>query len=1059
MSYKKLILLLPFIVLLSSMVSGELIFNDTFDRADSKGWKNNWVNLSTGYANITSERGQTGRRVDSGSQGGASHSLDSSPNEIYVEAFVGTPASGIAETYLRLQNGGTNAIYLTLRDGSDLTYKNNSGTDSVVTAMSLDTWYSINVTNINYTSYSFDIYVDGSLKTTGSFNNNQSTTDTIALESYTVGAAIFDNLSITNLTALSLPSDSLNVSALSPANNTQHNYSVVNFNVTVNSTSNFTAQLYINNSLNQSANFNLGNTVNVSFDVTLSNGFWNAKIEVNDSTQNKNTSNNIILVDINGPTITFNNPAIANNTEVTDSITLNITVADPNLYSAYWNITYENGTLVANGSNTTLTGSSSYTITDNVSLLDVAGFLLANVKTCDGHTKNKIDIKPSKTKDTLSFDDVKVSMNTKTDTSFTHYHKEEDKYSFEFITKTEAKAKSFIVEGEVFVDILHGKTKYPGHLVIDNKYWVDFETDNLGSVKITRISNTKVRVDVTKKKATKNWFFDSVGELNCNTGTAKFFANNVAYGQYITYGADNYTRNLSYSVSLSCSANSSIDTFIDSSLNYTEYCLGNQTLNLSYIHASEGSYNIWLRVNESGNITILGNRTFQSDLNNPTVNLTLYYTDGFANPDLNISLRCFDSMLNISTYNLTFNYTSFDYGNHTNNTEVKNTTTWITGDNIIVASCSDLFGTNTNNTNITAYTRSIFLINEKNNTLFDVENLTGAKVYFDDNSSLFDFKAEGNVSAVNFTSITTDKLRFEFEYSNGDIITRYVDVSISNGDLRVCANTDPTTHYEQIIISAVGKKVTLKNIFSNCIVAEDYTRFAYQNSLILKAFTIDSLYTLYVYNDNDTMVRLASMDGSIATYYNIDVLEFNAQGYNLDITGDSVTFRKDGNTVVLFYKNLDNDSVSTTVTVTRVNDSTLYYTDTETTNPNEFYLVFDYSTLGINETTALMAEVVATDSQGNTRTTKRYFNTAGSTGVIPSGLAFAIAVLLTIFGLTFTTLRLSLGWFGVMIMAASIAVMGFAVITWYITLLMAMNAIIMVYIVILLNTQNYGSVA
>jgi len=396
-------------------------------------------------------------------------------------------------------------------------------------------------------------------------------------------------------------------------------------------------------------------------------------------------------------------------------------------------------------------------------------------------------------------------------------------------------------------------------------------------------------------------------------------------------------------------------------------------------------------------------------------------------------------------------------GNRTNGTLIVNRTNIVSGSNSLQGYCKDFFGANVSNITKDIYARSIYIINERTNNLFDYTNLTSLIVYFDDNSTSFNFKTNAT-SHINFTSELTSKLRFELVYSNGDVITRYIDTSLSTEDLRVCANTDPSTYYEQIIIASTQRKVSLKNVFSNCVIAEDYTRFAYQDSLILKAYSINSLYYLYTF-DGNKKVYLASMDGSLSTYYNIDVLEFKSQSVNIAITPETLTFDRESGYLRLYYKNSRNDSISTAITITQLNNSQLLFSSTETDSPNEFYMYFDYTTLNVTNGTLFKIDLTKTDSEGVVTSMTRYFNTLAQSGIISSGFAFTIALLLLFFGLTLTIVRLALGYFGVVICLMSLAVLSLGVGAWYITLLMAIDIIIAVFIALLLWTQNYQEVA
>lgn len=353
---------------------------------------------------------------------------------------------------------------------------------------------------------------------------------------------------------------------------------------------------------------------------------------------------------------------------------------------------------------------------------------------------------------------------------------------------------------------------------------------------------------------------------------------------------------------------------------------------------------------------------------------------------------------------------------------------------------------------------TIILIDEVDNTEFDLNQTTSARVYWDENRSYFDFK-NANVTTYNSTNVTQDKLRFEFKYSDGTIITRWIDTTLIDGtNLRVCVNKEGVTHYEQLIISASQKRVVLKNLFSDCLIAADYTRFAYQDAYLLKAYTIDSLYYLYTY-DEGQQVYLASVDGSVSAYINVDTLEFQQEGYNIDILSEALSFQKTDNTTIqIYYNNLKEDNTALDLAITRMDTSTEVFTTSDFTDPNEFTLYFNFATLDVNESTLFLLELDKTTADGTT-TLRRYFNTGASTGVISSGFALVISILSIVFGLTFAAARITFSFFGMFATMAAIGVCALSVAAWYITFLQVINVIILVYIITVMVTKNTATLA
>lgn len=357
-----------------------------------------------------------------------------------------------------------------------------------------------------------------------------------------------------------------------------------------------------------------------------------------------------------------------------------------------------------------------------------------------------------------------------------------------------------------------------------------------------------------------------------------------------------------------------------------------------------------------------------------------------------------------------------------------------------------------NNINI-LLSYNVSLIDEIDNTLFNIDNVTSARVYADDESSFFDFKT----AATNHTlfNITSEKLRFEFIYSDGTVITRYIDLNlIKQDDLRVCINKEGTTHYEQLIQSSTEREALLRSIFADCYVAADYTRFGYETGYLLKAFTIATQYDLSVY-DNGEEVRLSGIDGSLASYINLDTIEISQTEYNLEILGHDLFFSTLGNaTLVIRYINQGDPNTAVSLSLYRVDIGALIYSTSTFTSLDDWTVYYDYTALsGINETSMFKAVVTRTNA-GGTNTITRYTDVFARSGLIPAGIAIAAAFFMTIFGLTFTTARLSLSWFGIFTIIISLILLSVSTYAWYIPFFMFIDVIALIYCFIVMTMQN-----
>lgn len=575
-------------------------------------------------------------------------------------------------------------------------------------------------------------------------------------------------------------------------------------------------------------------------------------------------------------------------------------------------------------------------------------------------------------------------------------------------------------------------------------------------------------VDLGFTEATDPWDFNFT---NNNTGARmgyldlefSYYEDTLEYADYVEWGGNNYTRNLNYTFNLTDGpATYTLVRYINgvNDLNHSVSVTGtNGSYSNVYTHASEGEYNIsWNVIWDNWNYSI-GNVAFISDLEVPAVNLSAEAVNAFNNENITLNLTCIDSIMPNLTYNLSFNHVTLFTGNNSNNTVQSNASTMVPGDNVLFGSCADLFNTTSSAQNISIYYRNFALIDERENTAFDVTNLSSVKLYFDDNSTYYDFKVL-NDSSVNFTSINNTKLRLELITFANDIIIRYIDVTLTDGSARLCANKDDVVHYEQLIISAQQKEAIVTSVFANCLIAADYTRFAYQDAYVLKAYSINTMYYLTTIDSDGDTVTLASIDGSIQSYINIDTLEFQLNAYDIGFQNDAVFIEKSGtNQMLIYYNNTANDNSDLAVTITREDTGEVVYSNSDFADNNGFTIYLDYSTY-TNLTNQTLFEVAITKTNaGGTSTIRKYFNTNAAFGFIPAGVAVAIAFLLTVFGLTFTVSRDTFGWFGLFVILLSIAVLSFAVPAWYKTFMLAIEVIIGVFITIMLVTKNYPTVS
>ena len=366
----------------------------------------------------------------------------------------------------------------------------------------------------------------------------------------------------------SAATDTLNISDSLPVNNSQFNTLLLHFNLTANASEAFTADFYVNGALNQTRDYTLGTNVLVDFNLTFLNTTETTLtyyFYVNTSSDNDTTLNKTVHIDNVFPQITWNTPNNLNTTVIGDTLLSNIFLEDPNMFSYAYNITYPNGTQYHYSSNDTLTGLANYTINDTVSFTGKNGTFYAYAEVCDGHTDNNITIHSVEiVNETLLIEDegdqINVSMANEEDTESVSYIEEPNKISFGFVSDTTTSSEQFIVESNHYIHILDGLTEYEGHLVMGKK-WMDFETDDLQSVHIVRLTDYSVEVTVTKFTSTDEWDFESIGELNCRNQTRSFLVHVPTTGnnsQVLSGDLSPYLLNVTMNSSFYTTANATL---------------------------------------------------------------------------------------------------------------------------------------------------------------------------------------------------------------------------------------------------------------------------------------------------------------------------------------------------------------------------------------------------------------------------------------------------------------------------------------------------------------------
>jgi len=547
--------------------------------------------------------------------------------------------------------------------------------------------------------------------------------------------------------------------------------------------------------------------------------------------------------------------------------------------------------------------------------------------------------------------------------------------------------------------------------------------------------------------------------------TPVFFFNNVYLNNFFNYSTNNYTNNLTFLVEYVCeSGRSATFNLLENgsiAKSFSATCNSN-LLNTSsfYQSSSEGLKNV--SFNWSVNNQSKEGGLFIYDLFAPSVSSFWGASRGFNNNSVSGWFYCDDSVSPVGDLSSFWNGGLFYNSTDSLPSNVSFSNVSSLGDNTLRTRCVDVVGLSAElNDTRNVFSSQYFLINEQNGSLFDVGNLSSVVVYVDENSLSFDLKAEG-ANSFNFSTTAQEVLRFEYIYSDGFILNRYVDVSLLSGDyLNVCVPPDNNLQfYEKIFISSTDDQAMLFNaLFADCTVLLDFTRFAYQDAFSLRTFTIDTSYRLFTEDSDGDFVILASIDGGFEAFINLDTLEFSNSQVPVSLQPETLVVEKVYDSTLLFvYNNTGISNEDLSFTITRTDTGAVVYSDSSFVDKDSFVLFWDFSSLTNVSDVLFKATVQKTDVEGAETSKSVFFNTDGQKGLINPKVAFAISFFLLLFGFTFTTANVSLSWLGFVICIGVLGILSASLWTYYILLLGAIDIFIMVYIVILMNMQTSRAV-
>lgn len=359
--------------------------------------------------------------------------------------------------------------------------------------------------------------------------------------------------------------NSLNFSDTSPSDESQFNTELLNFNMTVNATTNFNCSFLVNGVNNQTrTGFSAGTNVFVGFNLSFTNVTEidiNFSFTCNSSLNSVNATTNNVYIDNIEPDVTGDDELEAGTKIIFEGSNLSASIVfnDTNVFS--YNVTI-NGTQAYNGSELTGNGYNLSFSYDTSAWS--AGTYSMWAETCDGHTALKLKKNWGKNvnkKDmslSYSMGDNGVVVRHKDKTKISDVNSQRHKDRFDFRFKFHSKPKSvetFVVESDSYIHIVKD-SEYTAHL-ITGRQWLDFANDDTNVATINRINDKKVEVNLYGLK-NKDITFNSIGELNCDNKTFYFNIMNVTTEHAVrgvVYEVTSFELNVSVNASMVGDAN------------------------------------------------------------------------------------------------------------------------------------------------------------------------------------------------------------------------------------------------------------------------------------------------------------------------------------------------------------------------------------------------------------------------------------------------------------------------------------------------------------------------
>jgi len=483
----------------------------------------------------------------------------------------------------------------------------------------------------------------------------------------------------------------------------------------------------------------------------------------------------------------------------------------------------------------------------------------------------------------------------------------------------------------------------------------------------------------------------------------------------------------------------------------------------------------WYATDLAGNIedTNSLNFTITGDTTPPTITFSTSIVDvGFVN-DFNVGLTLYCADNRLDDLNYIIQKTANGTTTTLLNVQDSNAQTKYYWDNLSVGAnqytgkCIDYNGNSVQQDSNIIYAMNFRLINEETGaalTDLNAVDVDALKAYTYDGNNVYDYNiyAPATKYFIDYDNV----VRFDLTYNDVSEtkLSREIDFGLlPDANVGICI-APFQSFYGQFLVSSIEKDVIVFNDFAECYNLASTTKFAYENALMVRAFTINKPYYLYTWID-DIKTLLATIDGSKATVINLDVLEFNKETYTFEIATDTVVFKCledpttgicDQNTISIYYKSLREDNATTNLKI--YHNNTLLWQYTEEDEPNEFNTNWFYGDDDLNANTVLKLTITKTSEAGASTSSDYWFDLQGQSysGTMDASLALIFSFMLLFVGLTLVAYRYAMGWFGIALCVIAVGILSFAPGFWYIQFMQAIMVIVAVFIAIVFSNETRG---